>query len=89
MNISVVQFKKNNIVRTVLSALHAAGANPQRLKLEITESLLANNVQDVKAKMLQLQRHGVSFSIDDFGTGYSSFQGYLFGRPCVLEELIL
>ncbi|MFO7704595.1 MAG: EAL domain-containing protein [Halopseudomonas sp.] len=156
VNISVVQFKKNNIVRTVLNALSATGANPHHLKLEITESLLANNVQDVKAKMLQLQNHGVSFSIDDFGTGYSSlfylkqlpinqlkidqsfvrdiinspndqaiaqavitlassmqlsviaegveteeqrlllqalgcgaYQGYLFGRPCPLEELIL
>tara|TARA_R110002051_G_C8766001_1_gene502615 strand:+ start:4929 stop:8222 length:3294 start_codon:yes stop_codon:yes gene_type:complete len=72
VNISVVQFRKNDIVKTVLDALNAAGAPPHNLKLEITESLLASSFQDVKAKMLELQRHGVSFSIDDFGTGYSS-----------------
>ncbi|MBS3804426.1 MAG: EAL domain-containing protein [Oleiphilaceae bacterium] len=72
VNISVVQFRKTNIVATVLNALKISGANPHNLKLEITESLLASNVPDIKAKMQALQRHGVSFSIDDFGTGYSS-----------------
>jgi diguanylate cyclase (GGDEF)-like protein/PAS domain S-box-containing protein len=72
VNISVVQFNKKNIVHTVLKALNASGAKPHNLKLEITESLLASDVENVKAKMLELQRHGVTFSIDDFGTGYSS-----------------
>jgi diguanylate cyclase (GGDEF)-like protein/PAS domain S-box-containing protein len=72
VNISVVQFSKKDIVNTVLSALKVTGARPQQLKLEITESLLANDVEDVKSKMLKLQRCGVTFSIDDFGTGYSS-----------------
>lgn len=72
VNISVVQFKQNDIVQTVLKALEDSGAPASNLKLEITESLLASNFQDVKAKMLELQSHGVSFSIDDFGTGYSS-----------------
>ncbi|TVP53372.1 MAG: EAL domain-containing protein [Halomonadaceae bacterium] len=72
VNISVVQFRKKDIVKTVLDALKMSGANPHRLKLEITESLLADNVENVKTKMLALQRHGISFSIDDFGTGYSS-----------------
>lgn len=72
VNLSVVQFSKKDIVRTVLECLRESGANPQNLKLEITESLLANDVQDVKAKMTVLQSHGVTFSIDDFGTGYSS-----------------
>lgn len=72
VNISVVQFSKDNFVQTVLNALKTSGANPQLLKLEITETLLANNIPDVKAKMKELQQHGVTFSIDDFGTGYSS-----------------
>lgn len=72
VNISVVQFREKNIVLTVLDALASTGAPAQRLKLEITESLLASNFQEVKTKMLELQQHGISFSIDDFGTGYSS-----------------
>jgi diguanylate cyclase (GGDEF)-like protein/PAS domain S-box-containing protein len=72
VNISVVQFNKKNIVHTVLNALNASGAKPHNLKLEITESLLASDVENVKVKMLELQHHGVTFSIDDFGTGYSS-----------------
>lgn len=72
VNISVVQFRKGDIVQTVLDALHRTGAPARNLKLEITESLLASNFEDVKDKMTALQRHGVSFSIDDFGTGYSS-----------------
>lgn len=72
VNISVVQFNKDDFVHKVLNKLKHSGANPKRLKLEITESLLANNIKDVKAKMVDLQQHGITFSIDDFGTGYSS-----------------
>lgn len=72
VNMSVVQFNTANIVDRVLEILRVSAAPAHNLKLEITESLLASNFQDVKAKMLELQRHGVSFSIDDFGTGYSS-----------------
>lgn len=72
VNISVVQFSRNDFVQVVLNALQHSGANPRLLKLEITETLLANNIPDVKAKMGQLQQLGVTFSIDDFGTGYSS-----------------
>tara|TARA_R110002126_G_scaffold33382_15_gene104478 strand:- start:7889 stop:11182 length:3294 start_codon:yes stop_codon:yes gene_type:complete len=72
VNISVVQFSKENFVQKVINLLKDSGANPQLLKLEITESLLANNIPDVKAKMRELQQCGVTFSIDDFGTGYSS-----------------
>jgi EAL domain-containing protein (putative c-di-GMP-specific phosphodiesterase class I) len=72
VNISVVQFEKHDIVKTVLDAIGMTGANPQNLKLEITESLLASNIPDIQSKMRTLQQRGVSFSIDDFGTGYSS-----------------
>lgn len=72
VNISVVQFSQPDFVRTVLNALALSGADPYKLKLEITESLLASNISDVVTKMTELQRHGVSFAIDDFGTGYAS-----------------
>jgi EAL domain-containing protein (putative c-di-GMP-specific phosphodiesterase class I) len=52
--------------------LKASGANPQRLKLELTESLLVQDVEDAVRKMEDLRAVGVRFSLDDFGTGYSS-----------------
>jgi EAL domain-containing protein (putative c-di-GMP-specific phosphodiesterase class I) len=68
----------------VLTALNVTGANPQRLKLELTESLLVENVQDVIEKMAALKAQGVGFSLDDFGTGYSSLS-YLKRMP--LDQL--
>jgi EAL domain-containing protein (putative c-di-GMP-specific phosphodiesterase class I) len=55
-----------------MTALAQTGANPSRLKLELTESLLVNNVQDIIEKIHTLKAMGVGFSLDDFGTGYSS-----------------
>jgi EAL domain-containing protein (putative c-di-GMP-specific phosphodiesterase class I) len=49
-----------------------SGADPSRLKIELTESLLARNVEDIIAKMAALKARGIGFSLDDFGTGYSS-----------------
>jgi EAL domain-containing protein (putative c-di-GMP-specific phosphodiesterase class I) len=59
-------------VDQVLAVLARMGARPQRLKRELTESLLASNPEDTIAKMAALKAHGVGFSMDDFGTGYSS-----------------
>jgi EAL domain-containing protein (putative c-di-GMP-specific phosphodiesterase class I) len=56
----------------VLEVLAQTGVDPGRLKLEITESLLMVDVEDVVAKMTLLRTHGIGFSLDDFGTGYSS-----------------
>jgi EAL domain-containing protein (putative c-di-GMP-specific phosphodiesterase class I) len=64
--------------------LEATGAKPELLKLELTESLLLDNMQDVIAKMNTLKARGVGFSLDDFGTGYSSL-AYLKRLP--LDEL--
>jgi diguanylate cyclase (GGDEF)-like protein len=72
VNVSVHQFKTANFVLEVLDILHTTGANPHRLKLELTESVLADNVEDIIAKMTVLKAKGLSFSLDDFGTGYSS-----------------
>lgn len=72
VNVSAQQFHEANFVAKVLSVLHQTGANPARLKLELTESLLVDNVQDTIDKMTQLQANHVSFALDDFGTGFSS-----------------
>jgi diguanylate cyclase (GGDEF)-like protein/PAS domain S-box-containing protein len=72
VNVSAHQFRQPDFVDQVLAVLKNSGANPQRLKLELTESLLVNNVEDIIKKMSALKDHGVRFSLDDFGTGYSS-----------------
>ena len=72
VNVSVRQFLDANFVGLVLEVLKASGANPQRLKLEITESSVMEKVDEMIAKMTTLNQHGVLFSLDDFGTGYSS-----------------
>jgi diguanylate cyclase (GGDEF)-like protein/PAS domain S-box-containing protein len=72
VNISALQFRQLGFVETVLKALERTGANPKNLKLELTESMLVENIEDVIAKMTALKEYGLSFSLDDFGTGYSS-----------------
>ena len=72
VNVSLRQFHQDNFVAEVLEVLARTGANPERLKLELTESVVASNVEDVIAKMTALKAKGVGFSLDDFGTGYSS-----------------
>jgi len=72
VNISAYQFRQPNFVEQVLNALKSSGADPQHLKLELTESILVNNIEDVIAKMTELKHRGLRFSVDDFGTGYSS-----------------
>ncbi|MCW8200133.1 EAL domain-containing protein [Verminephrobacter aporrectodeae subsp. tuberculatae] len=84
VNVSVRQFRQPDFVQQVLGTLDASGANPERLKLELTESLLLADVEDSIARMEQLRSHGVGFSLDDFGTGYSSLS-YLKRLP--LEQL--
>jgi diguanylate cyclase (GGDEF)-like protein/PAS domain S-box-containing protein len=72
VNVSGRQFHQADFVEQVLEVLSQTGANPRKLKLEVTESLLLNDIEDVVAKMTALKGEGVSFSLDDFGTGYSS-----------------
>ncbi|MDO8252073.1 MAG: EAL domain-containing protein, partial [Rhodoferax sp.] len=84
INVSARQFRQADFVSQVLTVLDSTGANPQRLKLELTESLLIGDVEDIIAKMTALKAHGVGFSLDDFGTGYSSLS-YLKRLP--LDQL--
>ncbi|SDP48280.1 response regulator receiver modulated diguanylate cyclase/phosphodiesterase with PAS/PAC sensor(s) [Rhodoferax sp. OV413] len=72
VNVSASQFAQADFVANVAAALQHTGADPHLLKLELTESMLVNDVEDVILKMNQLKAQGVCFSLDDFGTGYSS-----------------
>ncbi len=72
VNVSARQFNQKDFCEQVRGVLALTGAKPQRLKLELTESLLVSNVEEVIAKMDELQSIGIEFSLDDFGTGFSS-----------------
>lgn len=72
VNVSPKQFRLPNFVEEIHSLIQQSGANPALLKLEITESMLLDDVENVIIKMSALKGIGVSFSLDDFGTGYSS-----------------
>ena len=72
VNVSARQFRHEDFVAQVETVLDESGIDPGRLKLELTESLILNNVEDSISKMDQLKSVGVEFSMDDFGTGYSS-----------------
>jgi diguanylate cyclase (GGDEF)-like protein/PAS domain S-box-containing protein len=84
VNVSAHQFREADFVENVLAILRQTGANPNRLKLELTESLLVHNVQEIIEKMFALKARGVGFALDDFGTGYSSLS-YLKRLP--LDQL--
>ncbi|MBS0611119.1 MAG: EAL domain-containing protein [Proteobacteria bacterium] len=72
VNVSPREFHEASFVPQVLEALASTGADARRLRLELTEGMLLQDVEDTIAKMVQLRGYGVGFSLDDFGTGYSS-----------------
>jgi diguanylate cyclase (GGDEF)-like protein len=72
VNVSVRQFRHPDFVEQVEDMITQTGANPFRLKLELTESMLVTDIEVTIIKMTALKFRGVSFSLDDFGTGYSS-----------------
>jgi diguanylate cyclase (GGDEF)-like protein/PAS domain S-box-containing protein len=80
VNVSAIQFKRNDWVDTVRGALHDTGLDPSALELEITESLLLHSVTETSANLFELRTLGVGIAIDDFGTGYSSLS-YLHKLP--------
>lgn len=84
VNVSARQIHQDDFVNQVLTVLEQTGAKADRLKLELTETMLVANVEEVIAKMLLLKAKGVGFSLDDFGTGYSSLS-YLKRLP--LDQL--
>jgi diguanylate cyclase (GGDEF)-like protein/PAS domain S-box-containing protein len=84
VNVSARQFHQKTFVDDVLGIVAATGADSTLLKLELTESLMVKDVEDVIHKMMQLKAIGIGFSLDDFGTGYSSLS-YLKRLP--LDQL--
>lgn len=84
VNISARQLRNPGFVENVLTTLNRTGANPHNLKLELTESMLVDDIEDVITTMTELKSHGLRFSLDDFGTGYSSL-AYL--RRLPLDQL--
>ena len=72
INVSARQFRQDNFVEQVLRLVEHSGANPQCITLELTESVVLRDVEEVIATMHTLRAHGLGFSLDDFGTGYSS-----------------
>jgi EAL domain-containing protein (putative c-di-GMP-specific phosphodiesterase class I) len=84
VNVSARQFRHPGFVDEVLQVLEETGADPRRLKLELTETLLLDDVEDTIERMTTLRALGLGFSLDDFGTGYSSLS-YLKRLP--LDQL--
>lgn len=84
VNISAKQFQQNDFVEQVLQVLEQTGADPALLKLELTESMLVDNIDSTIIKMDTLKAKGIRFSLDDFGTGFSSLS-YLKKLP--LDQL--
>jgi len=84
INVSAKQFHQSDFVNQIQAALQRHSINPKLLKLELTESLLQNDIEETIATMTTLNKIGVQFSLDDFGTGYSSLQ-YLKRLP--LDEI--
>jgi EAL domain-containing protein (putative c-di-GMP-specific phosphodiesterase class I) len=74
VNVSAKQFRQTNFVTQVQNAVQRYGINPAKLKLELTESMLTNNIEKIIITMSTLNAMGIRFSLDDFGTGYSSLQ---------------
>ena len=84
VNVSAHQFRRPDFVADVLHVVGASGINPERLKLELTETVLVGDIDDAVRKIGALKQAGIRFSLDDFGTGYSSLS-YLRFLP--LEQL--
>ncbi|MBI3901729.1 MAG: EAL domain-containing protein [Nitrosomonadales bacterium] len=84
VNVSAKQLRQPNFVEQVLAILDSTCADPRKLKLELTESLLMDGMEDTIAKMTALKALGIGFALDDFGTGFSSLS-YLKRLP--LEKL--
>ncbi|MDO8207239.1 MAG: EAL domain-containing protein, partial [Gallionella sp.] len=84
VNVSAKQFNQKDFVAQVRAVVQSHDINPMRLKLELTEGLFLENIEDTIATMNALKELGVQFSLDDFGTGYSSLQ-YLKRLP--LDQL--
>lgn len=80
LNISAIQYKRPDFVNNLLEIMEKYKVNPKDIELEITESVLIDDFEQVVAKLRTLKEYGIKISLDDFGTGYSSLS-YLKGLP--------
>ncbi|MEA5550899.1 EAL domain-containing protein [Anabaena cylindrica UHCC 0172] len=74
VNISARQFSQDNFIERINDMITSINFNPKLLELELTETILIQDIELVKSKINKLMEDGIQFSIDDFGTGYSSFK---------------
>ncbi|OYY50916.1 MAG: diguanylate cyclase [Methylophilaceae bacterium 17-44-8] len=84
VNVSARQYLQANFADSLIQLIDDTGVDPTKLKLELTESMLVENVEDIIVKMSAIKAKGIGFSLDDFGTGYSSLS-YLKRLP--LDQL--
>ncbi len=80
VNVSSVQFRRRGLTETVLQALASSGLAPERLEIEITESIFLDSSDETLKLLHGLRALGVRIALDDFGTGYSSLS-YLQAFP--------
>lgn len=80
LNVSAIQYKRKDFVDSLMRVLEKYGVSPSEVELEITESILIDDLKEVTNKLLILKEYGFKISLDDFGTGYSSLS-YLKGLP--------
>lgn len=80
VNLSPLQLDRPKFLRMLEQILHHTGVRPERLELELTESVAAASVEQLACRMEQIRAMGVNFSLDDFGSGYSSLR-YLASLP--------
>ena len=80
LNISAVQFEKPDFVSVLMGYLKQYDVPPELIELELTESILIDDLNQIIEKMHLLREYGIKISLDDFGTGYSSLS-YLKGLP--------
>lgn len=79
VNVSVIQLQDAGFIHSVETALKEAGLEPERLHIEITESVFAQNIDSIIDRVKSLQQRGIAVYIDDFGTEYSSL--------CIIQDL--
>jgi diguanylate cyclase (GGDEF)-like protein/PAS domain S-box-containing protein len=84
VNVSAKEFHQSDFAAQIKAAVLRHGINPTRLKLEITESILLNDIESIISTMDDINAIGIRFSLDDFGTGYSSLQHL---KRCSLDQL--
>lgn len=80
INISAIQYKKQKFVETLIHILEEYEVDPKEVELEITETVLIDDFEEVTEKLHKLREYGIRISLDDFGTGFSSLS-YLKGLP--------